>query len=260
MHSKGYEDLPVTEQTMNTASSSLSEELEGIEGDEDASLIIFKHCFHLKYASYEQKRQFIEENCTQPHFRKLFEAHLKYVDYKIRYDNNLIIEKYVSEILSQILDYADQHNKVILKADTGSGKTTAFIRNFHTYRPNCRVLILAPLTIIVYQMKKKYAKDAVFLTGKSDGFEHERARSAKLVFATYEQGTRHLEQHTFDYIVIDEVHQLLTANSFKSDVIAGLTSLIKDTKTIGLTGSPSDMFSMLGYKLLDVDVKSPNLM
>ena len=260
LYTKGYEDLPVADETLKVAAKSLKDELRGITNEADADKIIFKYCFDLKYSSYEVKRQFIEENCTLPHFRKYFEAHLNYVDYRIQYDKQLIIDKYVAEVLPEILDYTDQHNKVILRADTGKGKTTAFIRDFHKHRPNARLLILASLTIIVDQNQKEYGNEAVFLTGKSDGFDHQEARKANLVFATYEQGTKHLVQHSFDYIVIDEVHQLLTANSFKSDVIADLTALIKDTKTIGLTGTPSEIFSLLGFKLIDVDVERPNLM
>ena len=260
LYTKGYEDLPVAEAVVKATSQLLRDELNGVIDEDEASRVIFKHCFELKYASYETKGQFIADNCTQPHFRKHFETHLNYVDYKIRYDKKLTIDKFVAEVLPQVLDYADLHNKVILRADTGRGKTTAFIRYFHSYRPNCRVLILASLTIIVDQYEKEYADEAVFLTGRSDGYDHQDAREAKLVFATYEQGTKHLGHHTFDYIIIDEVHQLLTANSFKAEVIADLTALIKDTKTIGLTGTPSEIFSLLGFKLLDVDVEHPNTM
>lgn len=260
LYDNGYKEKELNQQEIKCASKSLKDELEGVVEVAKASKIIFKHCFDLKFANNEVKRQFIADNCIQPGLRKYFYAHLNFTDYKIQYNKQLIIDEYVSEVLPNILEFVDKHHRVILRADTGRGKTTAFIRYFHKHRPNERILILAPLTIIVDQYKNEYSNDAVFLTGQSDGFDHEKATSARTVFSTYEQGTKHLEGQKFDYIVIDEVHQLLTANSFKADVIADLTSLINDTNTIGLTGTPSQIFTQLDFKLLDVDVELPILM
>lgn len=260
LYHNGYKNKEIAIQEVKSISKSLKDELKGVADEAKASKIIFKHCFELKCASNEVKRQFIADNCTRPDFKKYFITNLNFVDYKINYDKQLFIKQYVSEVLPQVLDYADRHNRVVLRADTGKGKTTAFIRNFHKYRPEERILILVPLTIIVDQYRKEYSDIAVFLTGKSDGFEHEKSYSAKIVFSTYEQGTKHLEGQCFDYIIIDEVHQLLTANSFKSDVIADLTALIKNSNTIGLTGTPSQIFTQLNFKLLNVDVEHPRLM
>ncbi|NLA63664.1 MAG: DEAD/DEAH box helicase family protein, partial [Bacteroidales bacterium] len=225
-----------------------------------AGKIIFKHCFNLRYASYGVKRKFIAENCTRPELEKYFVTHLNFVDYRIKYDEKLLINSYVAEVLPQILDFSDNYNKVLLRADTGRGKTTAFIKDFQKHRPNSRLLILVPLTIISDQNEKDYGSKVVFLTGQSDGFAHEKARKANIVLATYEQGTKHLAHHTFDYLVIDEAHQLIVANSFKANVIRELTALFKESKIIGLTGTPSEVFSLLGYKLLDVDVEKPKQM
>ena len=260
LYTNGYQDLKITKQEIKRTSKSLSDELDKIADETKASEIIFKHCFELKLASNAVKSQFIADNCIRPELKKYFLTHLNFVDYTIQYDSKLAIEEYVSEVLTEVLEYTDKHNRVILRADTGRGKTTAFIRNFHKHRPQERILILAPLTVIVDQYGKEYSESAVFLTGQSNGFDHEKAGTAKIVFSTYEQGVKHLEHHTFDYIIIDEVHQLLTANSYKADVIADLTVLINDTKTIGLTGTPSQIFTQLDFKLLSVDVAQPKLM
>ena len=260
LYTQGYQDKSMSAEEIKCVSKSLKDELKTASNDVEANIIIFKHCFDLKHANSEVKRQFILENCTHPKYKQSFYTHLNFVDYKIRYDNELTIVNYVSEVLPNILDYADEHTKIICRAETGKGKTTAFVEYFHVYRPGKRILLLAPLTIIVDQQKRKYADIGVFLTGESDGFDHMKAMEANVVFSTYEQGLKHLEGHTFDYIIIDEVHQLLTANSFKAEVIADLTALFKDSKIIGLTGTPSAIFSTLDFKLLNVDVKSPKLM
>ena len=260
LHEKGYNNREFTQQEIKTTSTSLKAKLSAVTSEDEANKLIFEHCFELKYASIATKKQFVAKNCPRAEYKKYFYAHLNLTDYTIQYDKGLIINEYVSEVLQSVLEYADEHQKVVLRADTGKGKTTAFIKYFHKYKPDKRILILAPLTIIVDEYSKKYKDYAVFLTGLSDGFDHERAATAKAVFSTYEQGIKHLAGQEFDYVVIDEVHQLLTANSFKADVIADLTTLIANKKIIGLTGTPSQIFTQLGYKLLNVDVEKPKLM
>lgn len=257
LHSLNYKDKVTTPKELKTLTCSFKEALQQATPDE-VDKIIFKHCFNLQHATNEVKKQFIVDNCINPEHEKYFIEYLKLADYKIKYDEKFIIEKYVSEVLPEILDYADKHNKVVLRAETGKGKTTAFVRDFHKHRPNSRLLILAPLTIITEQNEKDYKdKGKVFLTGKSDITEHIKALEADTVFATYEQGIKLLEASTFDCIVIDEIHQLITANSFKRDVIADLTPLLNDCKVIGLTGTTTQIFNKIGYKLIDADVKNP---
>lgn len=260
LYTLGYQDKSMSTDEIKCVSKSLREELQDASNHDEANMIIFRHCFDLKHASLEVKRQFMLENCIRPEYEESFLAHLNFVDYKIKYNKELTIVDYVSEVLPSILDYADKHAKIICRAETGKGKTTAFVEYFHVHRPGKRILLLAPLTIIVDQQKRKYDDIGVFLTGESDGFDHMRAMEEDVVFSTYEQGLKHLDEYTFDYIIIDEVHQLLTANSFKAEVIADLTALFKDSKIIGLTGTPSAIFSTLDFKLLNVDVESPNLM
>lgn len=256
LYSKGYKEKSPTPTEIKTESKSLKTELQHAKNGE-VSKIIFKHCFNLQHATNKAKKQFITDNCTRPEHRKYFVEYLKLADYQIKFDEHLTIEKYVSEVLPEVLQFVDEHKKVVLRAETGKGKTTAFVRDFHKHRPHSRLLILAPLTIIVEQNANEYKGKGVFLTGKSTMNEKIEALKEKIVFATYEQGIKLLEGHTFDYIVIDEIHQLLTANSFKRDVIAELTPLLKDCKLIGLTGTPTQIFSKLDFKLLDIDVKHP---
>ena len=260
LHQEGYNNRVLTQQEIKTTSKTLKAKLKTVANEAEANKLIFEHCFELKHASIETKKQFISKNCIRLQYKNYFYAHLNLVDYTIQYDKKLTIHKYVSEVLSGVLDYADKHQRVILRADTGKGKTTAFVKYFHAHRPEKRILILAPLTIIVDEYSNRYLDSAVYLTGQSDGFDHERATTAKTVFSTYEQGIKHLAWQEFDYIIVDEVHQLLTANSFKADVIADLTTLIANKTTIGLTGTPSQIFTQLGYKLLNVDVDKPKLM
>ena len=72
-----------------------------------------------------------------------------------------------------------------------------------------------PLTGIVEQIKSEHP-NIVSLTGSSEPEEHTKAKTFPIVIGTYEQGYKHLsDPNTFDYVVIDEVHNLITANSYK---------------------------------------------
>lgn len=115
--------------------------------------------------------------------------------------------------------------------------------------------------MIVEQNRKSYDNkqnketgNYAFATGNDSQANNDRVSSAKIVFTTYEQGTKWIghKNHNFDYIVVDEIHQLITANSFKPDIIEELTQLLDNKIVIGLTGSPSQAFSLLGYKMLNV--------
>lgn len=257
LRSLGYVEQQRTINEIKDVSKTLKSELQKVENESEVSKIIFEQCYDLQTLTNEQKQKFIKENCPRPELEKYFIAYLNFNDYEIKYDKDLNINKYVSERLSEILDYTDKYNKIILRAETGKGKTTAFVKDFHIHKPKSRLLILVPLTIILKQNEKEYKDKAVYLDGSSPKESFFNAEINKLVFATYEQGIKLLQSSKFDYIVIDEVHQLITANSFKSEVIEQLTHCLNDNKIIGLTGTPSNLFKEIGFKLLNVDVKEP---
>jgi hypothetical protein len=124
--------------------------------------------------------------------------------------------------------------------------------DFTKYRPKKRLLILAPLTAIVEQTKSSF-NNIITLTGNSTREDHIKAKKVSIVMATYEQGYKHLKDpNTFDYIVVDEIHNLITANSYKREAIKNLTSLFKNYTIIGLTGTTNQLFKAIGYKLVNV--------
>jgi len=263
----GYKDKQVTTAQISQQSEALKRVINA-NNNEDVSKLIYSHCAPLQNMTNEQKYNFLANTCTSPAHEKYFTTYLKLADYTIKYDKKIIIKQYVSEALTDILCYADEHGKICVKSDTGNGKTYAFVNVFAELHPTKKILILAPLTMIVDQNKKKYEKQGgdryAFLTGSNKEiksmFQHEKVKDAYIVFATYEQGSKwlkHLNNYAFDYVVVDETHQLITANSFKRDVIEVLTPLLNKSTIIGLTGSPSQLFKQLGYKLLDIDVEKP---
>lgn len=255
----GYTDEEISEAEIKDIGKRLNEALKETTSDQKAGEIIFSNCYDLQTLTPEQKKTFINDYCPRPEFERFFKAYLNLIDNRIYYDKRFNIKKYVAEVLPEVLKYAEKHKKVILKAETGKGKTTAFIRDFHKYRPNARLLILEPLTIIIRQNENEYSNKAVFLDGNSRPAEFLKAEFENLVFATYQQGAKLLNKTDFDYIVIDEVHQLFTANSYKRDVISELVGGLgnNDAVLIGLTGTPNELFKNIGFKLIEVDVKHP---
>ena len=249
----GYKEKTKTQAEIKSVSKGLKQELKNIKDNSKAGLIIFKYCYDLQTLTNAQKKLFIKENCPRDALKEYFVAYLNLTEQKIKFDKRLTIENYVSDVLPAVLNYTDQHGKVILAAETGKGKSTAFLKDFFTYRPEARILILEPLTVIVDQSKKEYGDQGIFLTGQSDPGEHAAAIGENLVVATYEQGIELFKKKfSFDYVIVDEVHQLLTAHSYKTSTISELTPFLEQNKVIGLTGTPNQIFKKLGYKIVNV--------
>jgi|TARA_R110000782_G_scaffold22036_2_gene58880 hypothetical protein len=243
---KGYKYIEPEENAFKEAEKNLKQKAT------NRSEQIFKACYDLVNAPYKNKVKFADDNAKTPAEKVQFYDYLKIKPLTIEYDKTLLIKSYVSEQLPNILDYSDGNDKIVLTAETGTGKTTAFLMDFIKHRPNKRLLILAPLTAIVEQTKAEFPT-IITLTGNSTPEDHIKAKKAPIVMATYEQGYKHLrDPNTFDYVVIDEVHNLITANGYKREAVKNLTSLLDSYKIIGLTGTTNQLFKYIGYKLVNV--------
>lgn len=250
LYKKGYKDKSPSKDEIKAIS-------EDLKSKPQTPKIIYEYCYNLQTAPDKVKEQFIKDTCKNEKDKKYFFEYLKYSDYSIHYRNTLNIKQYVSEAIPKILNFADQYKKVIVRAETGTGKTHAVINEIHKYRTNARLMILAPLTLIVEQQAKANTDKGVYLTGKSTQEDREKALESKLVFATYEQGTKYLQDsNNFDFVIVDEIHELITANSYKYEVIRDLSECFKDKKIIGLTATPLQIFNKVGYEFLNVKKQS----
>lgn len=246
LKAKGYKEKQPQQNTLKQSENELKQETK------DREKQIFTACYDLVNLPYKEKIIFINKNAKNDAEKILFFEYLKLKSLNIPYDKTLKIKSYVSEQLTKVLEYADNYKKIILTAETGTGKTTAILKDFAKHRPNKRIIILAPLTAIVEQNKNEY-QNIVSLTGNSDPKEHTKAKTSLLVMATYEQGYKHLSTgNKFDYVVIDEVHNLITAHSYKRETIKNLTRVLKSCNVIGLTGTTNLLFKAIGYKLINV--------
>lgn len=246
LEAKGYKEIKPSNEAFKQAKNILEQKRNNREKQ------IFDVCFNLVNANYKDKVKFANDNAKNDAEKIVFYDYLKLKSLNIPYNKTLHIKEYVSEQLKEVLDYSDINTKTILNAETGTGKTTAFLKDFAKYRPTKRLLILAPLTAIVEQTKAEF-NNIVSLTGNSTHSDHTKAKTAPFVIATYEQGLRHLsDPNTFDYVVIDEIHNLITAHSYKSEAIKNLTRVLKSYNVIGLTGTTNLLFKSIGYKLVNV--------
>lgn len=108
---------------------------------------------------------------------------------------------------------------------------------------------LAPLQSIVEQTSKDFT--IPYLTGDSSALCHSRVKTSNIFVATYEQGVKHMETTDFDYVIIDEFHNVYTSNNYR-EVLASLAHLISKSKSkiIGLTGTPNNIIRELGYTIV----------
>lgn len=249
----GYSSIQPSQDVITTAKKSLKEALPNALNETEIQKVIFENVEPLQLLNEKQKKNFVAEVCNNPKHAKYYNAYLGIRDLSIKYDKTLIVKNWISEQLPNILNYADEKKKVILCAETGLGKSTAILKDLLVQKPNARLLFVVPLVAILEQFRQEYP-NAVCLDGNSTDLEKHEALANGLVIATYEQAIKILGKSYFDYVVIDEVHNLDVSINYKNNTIASLTLLLEKSKSklIGLTGTPNSIFKMLGYKLLNI--------
>ena len=172
-------------------------------------------------------------------------------DLEIKYDAELEIQKYVGEEIENVFSYANKYKNVCIYADTGTGKTTATL-NYLKSNPSLKAIFLVPLQSIAYQIHCDHK--IPYLIADSSAAIHSLAKKSNVFVATNEQGVKYLADLEFDYIIVDEGHDLIINNSYKMEVISELGYMIKTSKSkvILLTGSPLDIFKQIGFSLLKI--------
>lgn len=242
---QGYKVLAASQ---NDLDSALKELHESSITDER----LYEICNEFSILDVDQKYGFINRlKVSEGRLAKIL-VYLNAADLKIEYDQVIEIDQYVSECFKDILDYSDKNSRVCIKSETGTGKTSAILREFKSLRPSSRCLIIEPLTSIVNQIGYQY-EDVVCLTGSSKQNEFDSVRNTSIVVSTMEQAVQLLQFFHFDYVFIDEFHGLITSNRYKRDVISELTMELEkrpELKVIGMTGTPLQVFKHLGYHLL----------
>lgn len=242
----GYKNEIPTGETIDKIKKEFAEETE------ITPKVIYHYCSQMRHAPESAKKEFKKEFATIE-TRKYFNEYLQLSDNRIKYDKTINIINYVSECINEIVNI--ESDKLLIYSETGNGKTRAITNELTKYG---KILLLEPLTAIVKQLENE--TKGAFLTGENYSTESFKILDNSLTVATYEQGAKILnEGFSFDYIIIDEVHQLLTANSFRYESIRDLTDLLEfnkpNQKLIGLTGTPNEIFRKLGFDFVKIHKK-----
>lgn len=216
---------------------------------------IFKICFPFAYKTSTEKREFLNSLDVPPDEVAIYKAYLKLKNLSIQYDETLKVKKWVSEEIDTILQRAAVKKKLIVVAETGTGKSTAFMREFTRVCPEGRLLFVVPLTAIADQLAK--ADDSIVkLIGGATAQMIQLAKQAKIVVATHEQAMKLLKDcDTFTHVVRDEIHSDIAGSSFKKSIELFTFELLKhDVIEIGLTGTASNIFREKGLEFYIVKI------
>jgi len=154
--------------------------------------------------------------------------------------NNVISFNSFYELDSNILN-----GKVLLKAQTGSGKTR-FIKEL-AYTGNDKIIMLEPLTTQVLQEEKvglKYV--SCFCEGSKSGYITDKT---KLIFATYDKLPTILNLVNIDEwkLVIDEAHELICAISYRKRQIELIWSIINGREQTLLMTATDELLYLSDY-------------
>ncbi len=244
IYSKGFREVPIEKNKIEKA-------IESLNYDRLGSMDIFKICDPLKRLPIHQKYDLIDQLDIGPLETKYVHEYLRCNDLSISYSKCFKVEEWMSDAMNELIEYANFEPKTCIYADTGLGKTTAFI-NYFKKNNSLKVIFLVPLQSIAYQLHEKY--QVPYLTGESDSRMHSRAKVSSIIISTYEQGIKYLVDTDFDYVIVDEGHNLITANSYKSEVITSLNYKLSniESKVFLLTGSPLNILRTMGYDMIKV--------
>lgn len=216
---------------------------------------IFKICFPFAYKPDKEKRAFLDSLNIPPDEVNIYRAYLKIKNLGIQYDETLKVKKWVSEEIGTILHRAGVKKKLIVVAETGTGKSTAFIREFANVCPEGRLLFVVPLTAIADQLAEKDESIVKLIGGATPQMIY-LAMQAKIVVATHEQAMKLLKIcDTFTHVVRDEIHSDIAGSSFKKSIELFTFELKKHRVIeIGLTGTASNIFKEKGLEFYMVKI------
>ena len=236
----GYKIIPVEKDDVESA-------IVKLHNDNLGSQDIYDICSPLLSLNIPERYDFIKKLNVSEIVSMHVQEYLQIPDLSIKYDYEVKVDKYLSEGLYEIMDVVNKYEKTCIFAGTGYGKTRAIIEFFKTKEERC--IFLVPLQSIATQTSSEY--NIPYLTGDSSAIYHSRVKTSNIFVATYEQGVKHIETSSFDFVVIDEFHKIYTSNNYRS-VLVPLAFLINksQSKIIGLTGTPSNIIKKLGYTIV----------
>ncbi len=166
----------------------------------------------------------------------------------------LYVHRYIGEQDAPLADYIQQHGKVLLKARTGTGKTT-FALEALARRVRGRIIILEPLTVIVDAIaRSRYGEIAIIKQGAT--YEDvQTALHSKITVCTYDSFAKLPPVTDDDLIICDEVHELLSGYGMpdkRSKYEYLFKQLLAARNVLCISATPPDFLQEYGFKYVEV--------
>lgn len=169
-------------------------------------------------------------------------------------DFRLYVNRYIGEQAAPLIDYIQFHGKVLLKARTGTGKTTFALEDL-ARRVRGRIIILEPLTVIVDAIaKSKYGEIAIIKQGAT--YEDvQTALHSKITVCTYDSFAKMPPVSEDDLIICDEVHELLSGYGMpdKRSKYEYLFRQLREARNVlCISATPPGFLQEYGFKYVEV--------
>ncbi|GAB3525968.1 hypothetical protein GCM10027443_00690 [Pontibacter brevis] len=176
-------------------------------------------------------------------------------------DYKLHVNRYIGEQAAPLMDYIQQHGKVLLKARTGTGKTTFALEEL-ARGVSGRIIILEPLTVIVDAVaRSRYGEIAIIKQGAT--YEDVlTALHSRITVCTYDSFAKVAQVTDDDLIICDEVHELLSGYGMpdkrpKYEFLFQQLLIAKNVLCISAT--PPGFLQEYGFKYVEVVAGQSNM-
>ncbi|MEJ8804383.1 DUF6371 domain-containing protein [Pontibacter sp. H249] len=175
-------------------------------------------------------------------------------------DYRLHVNRYIGEQAAHLVDYIQHHGKVLLKARTGTGKTTFALEELAS-RVRGRVVIVEPLTVIVDAIaKSKHGEIAIIKQGATQE-DVQTALHSKITVCTYDSFAKIAPVSDDDLIICDEVHELLSGYGMpdkRSKYEFLFKQLLEAKNVLCISATPPGFLKDYGFKYVEVTAGQSN--
>lgn len=160
------------------------------------------------------------------------------------------VQRWLSESKAKLTEAVNAHDRLLIQAPTGSGKTYTFLKEILpariTANPYERIAFVVPTKALAENICATYGLPLVH--GDIVGDELLWAYKSNLFVTTLDSAPK---MGTVDTVVIDEAHVL--TRDFRSKAKQGVEDIMNlAQKTIMLTGTPTALWKDFGYSLVKV--------
>lgn len=176
----------------------------------------------------------------------------QYISHRLQAVEHRGVEYLAADDVKRILDAPERRSLIV--APTGSGKTYAAmeaIKSRVSHSSNEFYIFTAPTRALAKQVQSQYG--GFLLIGRTRGEQEETLRDAvkkgeRVIVSTFDKCGEAADfvgrQSGRAVVIVDEIHQLVTAYSYRARQLTALSDTLERplvSKVIGITGTPSPL-------------------